>query len=213
MKALEPLSSAFLLTGCIYASGVSQSNSFMRTFGINPELSQPSLEKILYDGGIITFEIVMKHVELAAYTVVTAAIIALCILLFSIRSRVKASATRTEAEENIEFLLHKISATCKRLLSFPLSGLLLAYIVLLTFCAHEKAIKDGKTLSISYMKTCYWVEIITKDEKDKACAFRKDENAMWYFRITETGSAPESKPLSEIKQINYLPPQKLKISN
>ncbi|WP_147479700.1 hypothetical protein [Pseudomonas amygdali] len=59
MKIVEPISSALLITGCVYSAGISQNSAFMREFGVNPEFSQPSIDKILYDGGLITFEIFM----------------------------------------------------------------------------------------------------------------------------------------------------------
>ncbi len=45
MKIIEPLSSALLVTGCVYASGIAQNSAFMRVFGVNPIFSQPAIDK------------------------------------------------------------------------------------------------------------------------------------------------------------------------
>ena len=198
MKIVDPISSALLLTGCIYAAGTSQNNSFMREFGINPEFSQPSIEKTLYDGGLITFEIAYNHATLIFIIASIALVIALtAITLKTFSSRLNFLLPSTTRLIQFYTVISKI----------PLGLCLLAYIMYLSFSSFQKGQDDGVKLALTFIERCHWVEIKEKNETTKACAFRKDKDSIWYYQIESTGPKKNSKLLSSSSSITYLETQ------
>lgn len=198
MKIVDPISSALLLTGCIYAAGTSQNNSFMREFGINPEFSQPSIEKTLYDGGLITFEIAYNHATIIFFI--------FAVLL----SVIIAAITIKKFTSHLNFLFPS-SATVNKFYSItsktPLGLCLLAYIMYLSFTSFQKGQDDGVKLALTFIERCHWIEIKEKNEMTKACAFRKDKDSIWYYQIEATGPKKNSKLLSSTSGITYLEPE------
>ncbi|WP_455917441.1 hypothetical protein [Pseudomonas cerasi] len=198
MKILEPISSALLITGCIYAAGTSQNNAFMREFGINPEFSQPSIDKILYDGGLITFEIFYAHLKLAAITLF-AVFLLFCVAWVSVKllrpgySLVNVSA-RLRAVFNI-------------LAQAPVGFLLLLYITYMCFASYQKSQEVGVRLSETFMERCHWVVLQDKKNTTKACAFRKDKDSIWYYTLKNGGIDINSKLLTDLVQVTYLEPK------
>lgn len=205
MKIIEPISSSVFITACAYAAGVSHNNAFMREFGVDPEFSQPSIEKALYDGGIITFEVFYGHLTaiLSFATSVTGLIIlataTLGITAVLLRHRGRLPQLKQKALE-LSTLLGAFT---------PIGLIGISYIIFLTFSAFNKGAENGQELAMKFIKTCQWVEMSKGKDKHKACAFKKDDNAIWYFELETAGSKAEAKQLSELDSISYLKPQKL----
>jgi hypothetical protein len=198
MKLVDPISSALLITGCVYAAGTSQNNSFMREFGINPEFSQPSIEKTLYDGGIITFEIVYSHfVLLLTIALLIIAAGAITLIVKKITSRLNFLIPSTNS-------IAKIYITASKA---PLGFLFLTYIMYLSFSSFQKGQDDGVKLAMTFIERCHWVEIKEKSETTKACAFRKDKDSIWYYQIESNGPKKNSKLLSSSTSVTYLEPE------
>jgi len=201
VKIIEPLSSALLITGCVYSAGVAQNSSLMRVFGVNPAFSQPAIDKILYDGGLVTFELFATHV-LAALVIVIAALIisAAAALTYSKTKKLPATLILHQGFKNIIPAL--------KFLEKAGGTLLLIYLTTLTILSYNKAREDGKKIAESFVSTCHAV-IIEKDKsKTNGCAFNKDRDSIWYYTIKDGESKTGSKPLSELDQIIYLDPIK-----
>ncbi|EPZ6121130.1 hypothetical protein ACXHIE_004046 [Pseudomonas aeruginosa] len=199
MKVIEPLSSALLVTACVYSAGMAQNSSFMGAFGVNPAFSQPAIDKIFYDGGLITFELLLKHLVVFSLIVITMALICpLSILALKIKNK---TTFKLSAPPIIDLYSNLISSLVK------MSGILtIAYLILLTFLAYDKGRADGLGVAKSFMSTCQQV-IIKKGSKDfRGCAFNKDRDSLWYIPMDDSEMQPSSKPLSEIDRIIYLDP-------
>ncbi|GIZ13644.1 hypothetical protein [Pseudomonas sp. NCCP-436] len=205
MKIIEPISSSVFITACAYAAGVSHNNAFMRKFGVDPEFSQPSIEKALYDGGVITFEVFYGH--LMAMLNFAASGIGLSILAVAALGVI---ALLLWNRRRIPQLKEKLLEFSTLLGAFTPIGLIgISYIIFLTFSAFNKGTEKGEELALKFIKTCQWIEMNKGKEKHKACAFKKDDNAIWYFELETAGSKTEAKQLSELDSISYLTPQKL----
>lgn len=198
MKIVEPISSALLITGCIYAAGISQNNAFMREFGINPEFSQPSIDKILYDGGLITFEIFYAHLKFVA---VALAILVLffCVAWLGVRLIRPGSAVLNVSGRARSFFSILAQA--------PVGLLLLLYITYMCFSSYQKSQEVGVKLSETFMERCHWVVLQDKKNTTKACAFRKDKDSIWYYTIKDGGININSKLLTDLLQVTYLEPK------
>lgn len=200
MKIVEPISSALLITGCVYSAGTSQNSAFMREFGINPEFSQPPVDKILYDGGLIVFEVFYGHLICVALL----ALLVLLLLAFSWGvARYVGCAPRRVA------VLDYICKVRSALAYVPVGFLLLLYMVYLCFASYEKSQGVGIKLSEMFIEQCHWVVLNSKEGTTKACAFRKDKDSIWYYNIKTGGLDVSSKLLTEIGQVTYLEPQKI----
>ncbi|TDF78540.1 hypothetical protein [Pseudomonas sp. H9] len=200
MKVIEPISSALLLTGCIYAAGVSQNNSFMRSFGVNPEFSQPSIDKIFYDGGLITFEIFYNHLIYAFWFITTFfGVITTALLIFLL---IKGSQSLIEPYNQTK----PIFSFCCSLI--PTGTLILTYIIFLSFSSFQKGQTDGVKLSQIFIERCHWIEITQDSKSERACAFRKDKDSIWYYKINSDGIKINSKLLSSANEITYMEPEK-----
>ncbi|BCA30918.1 hypothetical protein [Metapseudomonas otitidis] len=201
MKVIEPISSSVFITACAYAAGISHNNAFMRKFGIDPEFSQPSVEKALYDGGIVTFETFYDHI-LAVANFAKSGITITILALLALGAAILAAAFRNKLPQ------------AKKLISLTINhiptGLIgIAYFMFLTFSAFNKGAEKGEALAIKFIKTCNWVEMVKDKEKHRACAFKKDNDAIWYFDIETADSKAEAKQLSELDSITYLKRQRL----
>lgn len=197
MKIIEPISSALLITGCIYAAGISQNNAFMREFGINPEFSQPPIDKILYDGGLVTFEIFYTHSKLLCVI----ATVAVLLLLFTwLVAKKRFPNSRLAALANYTRFFEK---TYNR---FPFGLALLFYIGLLCFSSFHKSQTIGIKLAETFIDRCHWVEIEQQGQQSKACAFRKDKDSIWFYTIDTGDLKIGSKLLSELSEITYFEP-------
>ncbi len=198
MKIVEPISSALLITGCIYAAGISQNNAFMREFGINPEFSQPSIDKILYDGGLITFEIFYAHLKFVS-TALAIVIFLSFVAWLSFRFLRPGSAV-----VNISGRLHYFFNTLSKA---PVGLLLLLYITYMCFSSYQKSQEVGVKLSETFMERCHWVVLQDKKNTTKACAFRKDKDSIWYYTIKDGDININSKLLTDLSQVTYLEPK------
>ncbi|MGF6097043.1 hypothetical protein [Pseudomonas sp. 18175] len=197
MKIIDPISSALLLTGCIYAAGTSQNNSFMRAFGINPEFSQPSIEKTLYDGGLIAFEIAYRHLT---YTLYALAILTITLITFHILKQHKIVDTKSK-------ILNAKNVALTVFERVPLGLCLLSYMMFLSFSSFQKGQEDGIKLAYTFIERCHWVLLTENNETTKACAFRKDKDSIWYYQIEADGPKKNSKLLSSSTHITYLEPE------
>lgn len=204
MKIIEPLSSALLLTACVYSAGVAQSDAFMHAFGINPAFSQPSIDKIFYDGGLITFEIFYNHLKLIKSALKIAlpiafilAITTLSILFFT--NKITASIQATK----------KIMPVISWFFTSALGVTALIYLIYLTFASFTKAQGDGERLALTFTNTCHAVTLKKDKDTIDGCAFRKDRDSIWYFTVEENTPRVNSKLLSEVDQISYLPPKEI----
>lgn len=204
MKVVEPISSALLITGCVYAAGTSQNSAFMREFGINPEFSQPSIDKILYDGGLITFEIFYDHLKFVS---LFAFIIAICLTFaWTVIKFISPGSAIANAPSHFNQIKGALSYT-------PVGVLLLLYIIFLCFSSYQKSQEVGVKLSEAFMESCHWVILKDKENTTKACAFRKDKDSIWYYNIKNGSLNINSKLLTELGQVTYLEPQKNSISS
>ncbi|ABJ09981.1 TPA: hypothetical protein VDV84_001451 [Pseudomonas aeruginosa] len=200
MKIIEPLSSALLVTGCVYASGIAQNSAFMRVFGVNPIFSQPAIDKIFYDGGIITFEIFSTHLIVAAIGLISLlSFIIFISVAISIKKHTNVSSEFLEIAEKIECLVvpfGKISGLC-----------ILTYLIVLTLLSYNKAKVDGEEIALSFVHTCHKVVIEKGKERVDGCAFNKDRDSIWYYTLDGGEPKANAKPLSEIDRIIYLDPE------
>lgn len=199
MKIIEPISSALLLTGCVYSAGISQNNAFMRSFGVSPEFSQPAIDKIFYDGGLITFEIFYKHLTWITFGLLTT---------FAFLAIFISYAALTRKWHLITVIKNK-TTTCYSTIapSTPVGLITLLYIIFLCFSSYQKGQNIGVKLSDTFLDRCYTV--IIKDKKDtiSACAFRKDRDSIWYYQFNDGEIKINSRILTEIGQITYLEPK------
>lgn len=195
MKVVEPVSSALLITACVYSAGVSQNNAFLRSFKLSPEFSQPAIDKILYDGGLILYELLWSGVLRVASYIAThpiSLLISLIILFFAIR---KIFGTWPLA-------IKRIVTAVSNLSSIGFIGLLVA----LSFFSYEKGQVDGAKIAAIYLSKCYEVRISSDDKTSTGCAFRKDKDSIWYYKIDDTFKV-YSETLTETSKIEYLPPR------
>lgn len=202
MKIIEPLSSALLLTGCVYAAGIAQNSAFMRVFGINPAFSQPAIDKIIYDGGLITFELFVRHLIILSLTII--ALAAIITTIITVKKLIKKIPIKTAATP-IMHLIQSILETLNK----ASSVLALSYLIILTFLSYEKAQEDGKIIAGTFISTCHTVVIEKESNKTKGCAFNKDRDSIWYYTTNKDQPMTNSKLLSEIDQITYLDPVEL----
>ncbi|MGN8346887.1 hypothetical protein ACLEJQ_25120 [Pseudomonas sp. SMV71] len=199
MKVIEPISSALLLTGCVYSAGISQNNAFMRSFGVNPEFSQPAIDKIFYDGGLITFEIFYNHIIYAAIILLALTITTSTFILYMALTKGLQSIKRIHPS----FL--NICTTITPLI--PIGTITLLYIIFLCFASYQKGQITGVKLSQKFLEQCYWVEVKDKKDSTKACAFRKDRDSIWYYQLNDGDIKINSKLLTEVGQVTYLQPE------
>jgi hypothetical protein len=199
MKIVDPISSALLITGCVYTAGTGQNSAFMREFGINPEFSQPSVDKILYDGGLITFEVFYYHLQLIALlSFVTIIVLA---AIWGAAKFLRPSSAIANAPNHFKKIKNAMPY-------IPLGLILLLYIVYLCFSSYQKSQEVGVKLSEAFMESCHWVILKDKESTTKACAFRKDKDSIWYYNIKDGGLNINSKLLTELGQITYMEPKK-----
>lgn len=199
MKIIEPVSSALLMTGCVYAAGVSQNSAFMRQFGVNPEFSQPSVDKILYDGGLVTFEMFYGHLKFISGCAALIVVVGLFVWMF-----LKYSGRGFGGGS-----FPRILAGGKQIIEHaPVGFLLLIYMVYLCFSSYQKSQEIGVKLSEVFMDNCHWVILKDKENSVKACAFRKDKDSIWYYNIKNKEVGVSSKLLTDVAQVTYLEPQK-----
>lgn len=199
MKIIEPLSSALLVTGCVYAAGIAQNSALMNFFGINPAFSQPAIDKILYDGGLVTFELFSRHlIFLFALTLIAIPIYLAILAVVAKLKRFAFSAGINWTADKINLALIPLS---------KLSGLIiLIYLIVLTLLSYNKAKEDGVRIGQSFIDTCHGVIIEKGKDKTEGCAFNKDRDSIWYYTIKDEASKTSAKPLSEVDQIIYLDP-------
>lgn len=200
MKIVEPISSALLITGCVYAAGTSQNSAFMREFGINPEFSQPSIDKILYDGGLITFEIFYDHLKWVS--IFAMIVLLLLVIVWGVAKFMSPGSLIS----NIPNHFNQIKIAFGYV---PVGLLLLLYIIYLCFSSYQKSQEVGVKLSEVFMEKCHWVILKDKESSTKACAFRKDKDSIWYYSIKDGDLNISSKLLTELGQVTYLEPQKI----
>ncbi|WP_044462603.1 hypothetical protein [Pseudomonas sp. MRSN 12121] len=201
MKILEPISSALLITGCIYATGTSQNSAFMRGFGINPEFSQPSIDKILYDGGLITFEVFYEHLKWISLFAL--AVLLVMVFIWGVVRFISPGLVATV----VASVLSRVDQIKGALSYTPVGILLLLYIMYLCFSSYQKSQEVGVKLSEVFMESCHWVVLKDKKSTTKACAFRKDKDSIWYYTIKEGSLDINSKLLAGLDQVTYLEPQ------
>ena len=195
MKIIEPVSSALLITGCVYAAGFSQNSAFMHYFGVNRAFSQPAIDKIFYDGGMITFELFVIHL-FSVFLLFVAVFIGLLFAALIMRKPLF-----TLFGEVYDKLSPVLSAFGK------LAGFAsLLYLIMLTYLSFYKGQADGEKMAKVFLDTCHLVAIKQDGLEAKGCAFNKDRDSIWYYTLD--GGVPEanSKLLSELDQIKYLPP-------
>lgn len=197
MKVVEPISSALLITGCIYAAGTSQNSAFMRGFGISPEFSQPSVDKILYDGGLITFELFYNHLKLALMLSLVLALVVgvVWLVLRFIRSGCYLAGFYRR--------LARVFYICTQA---PIGFFLLLYITFLCFSSYEKSQDIGVKLAETFMERCHRVVMKDKQGDIPACAFRKDKDSIWYYVIVNGDADVKSRLLTDLVQVTYLEP-------
>lgn len=198
MKIIEPLSSALLLTGCVYSAGISQNSAFMHYFGISPAFSQPAIDKIFYDGGLITFEIFVWHIA----------------AIFAVMFSVAAVTVIWSFVKNVSVRQAVLSTLATIARSFDLSkgfaGVFsLIYLIALTLLSYEKGQSDGEKIAETFLDTCHAVVIDKGARQIKGCAFNKDRDSIWYYTIEGETPKASSKLLSELDQVTYLAPFKL----
>ncbi|PRA58665.1 hypothetical protein CQ065_23395 [Pseudomonas sp. MYb187] len=204
MKIVEPISSALLITGCVYSAGISQNNAFMREFGINPEFSQPSIDKILYDGGLITFEIFYDHLKFLSLLVFVIAIF--LVATWAAAKLISPGSAIANAPSHFDQIKSVLQYT-------PTGLLLLLYIIYLCFSSYQKSQETGIKLSETFMERCHWVILKDKKNTTKACAFRKDKDSIWYYNIKGGDLNINSSLLTELGQVTYLEPQKNSVAS
>ncbi|SDZ55186.1 hypothetical protein [Pseudomonas sp. NFIX28] len=202
MKIVEPISSALLITGCVYAAGISQNSAFMRGFGINPEFSQPSIDKILYDGGLITFEVFYEHLKWISLFVLV--ILLVMAFVWGVMRFISPGSVTTV----VASVLSRVDQIKGASSYAPVGVLLLLYIMYLCFSSYQKSQEVGVKLSEVFMENCHWVILKDKKNTTKACAFRKDKDSIWYYTIKEGDLNINSKLLAGLDQVTYLEPQK-----
>lgn len=198
MKIVEPISSALLITGCVYSAGISQNSAFMREFGINPEFSQPPIDKILYDGGLITFEIFYDHLKFISLLLFI--IISLLAVTWGAAKFISPGSAIVNAPSHLSKIKNALQYT-------PVGLLLLLYIIYLCFSSYQKSQEVGIKLSETFMERCHWVILKDKKNTTKACAFRKDKDSIWYYNIKDGNLNINSTLLTELGQVTYLEPQ------
>lgn len=203
MKAIDAISSSLLLTGCVYAAGVSQNNAFMRSFGVSPEFSQPPVDKIFYDGGLIVFEAFYEHLLLSLFIttgviIVIAVVVCIAVIAFG-------------SKKCVYRVFSRISEFTSSYWRFvPVGAFVLIYFIFLTFMSYKNGQDDGRKLADGFIDKCHVIEAknLPKDG-GLACAFRKDRDSIWYYRLSANGLMTNSALLAEVGAISYLPPKSI----
>jgi hypothetical protein len=198
MKVVEPVSSALLITACVYAAGTSQNNAFLRSFRLSPEFSQPTLDKVFYDGGMIIYEILYRMLYNAALylTVHVASTLAIIILLALLLK--KLSSSRFSA--NLTSALKTIAGWS--------SLIFIGALVYLSFAAYEKGQADGARIAQIFLSKCFEIKVTSGEKTSTGCAFRKDKDSIWYYTTDGDGEIKVfSETLTETSKIEYLKPR------
>lgn len=194
MKVTEPVSLALLLTASAYSSGISQNNAFLREFNLSAEFSQPPVEKTLYDGGIILYELIYSYAHSAATfiaghpTSILATLIVIAILLHV--------TAKNSIGKFVTFFTDTLSTCGSLLIVFAL--------VFLSIESFERGQTDGKRLADIFMRNCYEIKITSEKQTSSGCAFRKDKDSIWYY--TNKDFQIFSEPLSDKLKIEYVKP-------
>lgn len=192
MKVTEPVSLALLLTASAYSSGISQNNAFLREFNLSPEFTQQPVEKTLYDGGIILYELIFTYAQnLASFLsnhptslLATLLIVALALHIVSknIAGRIVTALTDTVG-------------ACGSIIAI----LALAFLSIKSF---DKGQIDGKKVAAVFINNCYEIKIVSEKQTSTGCAFRKDKDSIWYYSNSDFKIFSE--PLTEKLKIEYL---------
>lgn len=195
MRFVEPISSAVLVTACVYSAGISQNNAFLRTFNLHPEFSQPALDKLLYDGGIIFCDIIFSYLMSILEFVVAhpySSFLGLLVIIFACGKMMSRSTS---------LKLAKIS----KLVGEWSGALLVAILFYMTFAAYDKGQEDGVKIAKILLDNCYEVKVTSDSKTSTGCAFRKDKDSIWYY--TSKGEFKVfSETLSETSKIEYKKP-------
>lgn len=203
MKVIEPLGSGILLTALVYASGVAQYSAFMHAFGVHPMFSQPAIDKIFYDGGLLVFKVLIVHfcwvlVALAVFSIV---------LLVGVYVFSKWRSLRFLVV--LRWLFERCSFVLGRVAGFGGIGVVV-YLVFLTFSTYQLARADGAGIAQAFLSTCHVIRIEQDGDVTTGCAFSKDRDSVWYYTLEDSGAKASSRLLSEIDRITYLDPVVLK---
>lgn len=194
MKFVEPISSAVLITACVYSAGISQNNSFLRTFNLHPEFSQPALDKLLYDGGIIfviLFWVFNEHFRFFGAHPYSSSLAILFVIFMCVKG--------TDKAISLKFLRF-----CRVLGEW--SGLfLVAALFYMTFAAYDKGQEDGVRIARILLDNCYEVKITSGSNVSVGCAFRKDKDSIWYY-VSKDKFKVFSETLTEASKIEYTKP-------
>lgn len=195
MRFVEPISSAVLVTACVYSAGISQNNAFLRTFNLHPEFSQPALDKLLYDGGIIFCDIIFSYLMRILEFFVAhpySSFLGLLVIIFVCGKMISRSTS---------LKLAKIS----KLVGEWSGALLVAILFYMTFAAYDKGQEDGVKIAKILLDNCYEVKVTSDSKTSTGCAFRKDKDSIWYY--TSKGEFKVfSETLSETSKIEYTKP-------
>ncbi|MNJ29675.1 hypothetical protein D3C77_242490 [compost metagenome] len=195
MKFVEPISSAVLVTACVYSAGISQNNAFLRAFNLHSEFSQPALDRILYDGGIIFCDIIFGYFKstygfLANYPYSIA--LGLITLAIFYRKNIPASLTK-KLSDSLNFVVQWSGA------------LLVLFLFYMTFAAYDKGQEDGLRIAKILLNNCYEIKVTSGDKTSTGCAFRKDKDSIWYYTSTDKFKV-FSETLSETSKVEYSKP-------
>ncbi|QXH73823.1 hypothetical protein KSS92_04755 [Pseudomonas atacamensis] len=195
MRFVEPISSAVLVTACVYSAGISQNNAFLRTFNLHPEFSQPALDKLLYDGGIIFCDILFSYlVRILDFFVAHPYSFSLGVLVVIF----------VWGKMLSKSISHKLANTMR--LVGEWSGVLLVVVLFyMTFAAYDKGQEDGVKIAKILLDNCYEVKVTSDGKTSTGCAFRKDKDSIWYY--TSRGEFKVfSETLTETSKIEYAKP-------
>ena len=195
MRFVEPISSAVLVTACVYSAGISQNNAFLRAFNLHPEFSQPALDKILYDGGIIFCDIIFSylvHVSEFFFAHPYSSLIGFLIVVFVCRNMIS---------RNVYTALAKLM----NIVGEWSGALLVVALFFMTFAAYDKGQEDGVKIAKILLGSCYEVKVTSDNKTSTGCAFRKDKDSIWYY--TSNGEFKVfSETLSETSKVEYTKP-------
>ncbi|MBF8703870.1 hypothetical protein [Pseudomonas putida] len=202
MKLIEPLSSALLVTGCVYVAGISQYSALMHCFGVNPAFSQPSIDKIFYDGGLITFELFVKHFLLFSLFVFGVFVGLSLNVLWRAKGNVALRRLYWSSAIQKGRVIYSF-------LSSASGTILFVYLIFLTFSSYNKGVSDGGRVADMFLSICHAVELKKDGKSIKGCAFSKDRDSIWFYTIEGDEPRANSKLLSELDQIIYFDPAAL----
>lgn len=195
MKFVEPISSAVLVTACVYSAGISQNNAFLRAFNLHPEFSQPALDKLLYDGGIIFCDIIFSYlVHISGFFLAHpySSFIGFLVVIFVCRNMISSK---------VYLKLAKIM----KLIGEWSGVLLVVALFFMTFTAYDKGQEDGVKIAKILLGSCYEIKVTSDSKTSTGCAFRKDKDSIWYY--SSSGEFKVfSETLSETSKIEYAKP-------